>query len=182
MKKINLILLGLLVILVVAGCKSEPTPQELLLADSEIPDFIANPPISDEFLFGVGSARLGNQTESMRLSDARARTDLAMKLDVEVQSMLIDYSRIAGTENNLTSNLTFYENVSRQLTQANMSGIEVVQRGRSSDGTWWTLSRLDKHAAARLSADIIENEASLYAEWRAMEALRMMEYQLGLRE
>ena len=182
MKKFSFILMGLMIILLALGCKSDPpTPQEQLLADSEIPNFISNPPISDEFIFGVGSARLGNQTESMRLSDARARTDLAMKLDVEVQAMLIDYSRIAGTENNLTSNLTFYENVSRQLTSANMSGIEVVERGRSSDGTWWTLSRLDKHAAARLSADIIESEASRYAEFKAEEALRMMEHQLGLR-
>jgi len=93
--------------------------------------------------------------------------------------MIIDYTRIAGTEINQTTALTFYENISRQLTNATLRGVEVVQRDRSQDGTYWTLVRISKEDAAQVAAEIIESEASRYAEFKAMEALKMMEQQLN---
>jgi hypothetical protein len=169
-------LIGFLLIFAVFGCESQPTNLEL---DPNIPDFVANPPISDEYIFGVGSAKLTNTSTSMQAADSRARTDIAAKLSTEVQAMIIDYSRTAGTENNPTAALTFYESISRQLTNATLTGLEVVQRERTNDGTWWTLSRISKKDAAQVAADIIESEASQYAEFKAMEALRMMEQQLN---
>ena len=176
MKKAFVLFFALL-ILIFAGCKSDPT---LLEMDPNVPDFVANPVTSSTHLFGVGSARFSNNSsESMRAADARARTDLASKLGTEVQAMIIDYTRIAGTEINQTTALTFYENISRQLTNATLRGVEVVQRDRSKDGTYWTLVRISKEDAAQVAAEIIESEASRYAEFKAMEALKMMEQQLN---
>ena len=176
MKKIVIFMLALL-ILALPGCKSKPN---LLEQDPDVPNFVANPPVSDTHIYGVGSAKFNNNSnESMRAADARARTDLAYWIDSEVQAMLQDYTRIAGTVNNQTTALAFYENVSRQLTSATLRGVEVVQRDRSKDGTYWTLVRISKENAAQISADIIETEASMYAEFKAMEALKLMEQQLN---
>ena len=116
---------------------------------------------------------------TLQAADARARTDIAMKLDVEVQAMIIDYSRTAGTEINQTAALTFYESISRQIAQANLSGVEVVRREQTADGSYWTLARINKAEAARATAEIIDSEASRYAEFKALEALKMMEQQLN---
>ena len=177
MKKVYLFVLGLFLVLMVLGCKSKPNQLEL---DPNIPDFVANPPVSDLYIYGVGSAQFSNNSsQAMAAADARARVDLAAKLRTEVQAMIIDYSRIAGTENNQTANLTFYESISRQLTDATLRGVEVEQRDRSKDGTYWSLVRISKADAAQVAADIIESEASQYAEFKAMEALKMMEAQLN---
>jgi ribulose bisphosphate carboxylase small subunit len=97
--------------------------------------------------------------------------------------MVIDYSRTAGTENNMSSALTFYESISKQLSTANLKGLEVVKREKTKDGTWWTLWRMSKNDAAEAAVsamqDVIENEASRYAEFKAMDALKLMESQLN---
>ncbi|MCL2834462.1 MAG: LPP20 family lipoprotein [Treponema sp.] len=175
-KKAILILTGLLVALLVFGCKSKP---DTLETDINVPKFVSNPPSSDQYLYGVGSAKFSNNSsQAMQAADARARTDLATKLSTEVQAMIIDYSRIAGTENNSTANLTFYESISRQLTNTTLRGVELVERDRTTDGTYWSLVRMSKTDAAQVSAEIIDSEASKYAEFKAMEALKMMEAQL----
>ena len=177
MKKAYLVFLGLLMVLLFFGCKSKPSELEM---DENIPDFVANPPVSAEFIYGVGSARFSNSSsQSMQAADARARTDLASKLGTEVQAMIIDYSRTAGTETNQTAVLTFYESISRQLTSATLRGVELEKRERTKDGTYWSLVRISRSDAAQVTAEIIESEASQYAEFKAMEALKMMEAQLN---
>ena len=177
MKKAYLVILGLLVVLMVVGCGNKP---DTLKDDVNIPKFVASPPTDSKYIFGVGNAKFSNNSsQAMQAADARARTDLANKLSTEVQAMIIDYSRIAGTENNSTANLTFYESISRQLTNATLRGVEVVERDRTKDGTYWTLVRISKEDAAQVAAEVIESEASRYAEFKAMEALKMMEAQLN---
>ena len=176
MKKAYLVILGILVVFLAMGCGSKPPEVK---GDPNIPDFVLNPPLDDTYMYGVGSALFSNQSQAMQAADARARTDLANKLKTEVQAMIIDYSRTAGTENNQTSALTFYESVSRQLTETTLTKVDVVERKRTPDGTWWTLMRMSKADAAQSAADVITSEASRYAEFKAMEALKMMEQQLN---
>jgi hypothetical protein len=162
------------------GCKSDG--QERLAKDPTIPSIVANPPTAEDAIFGVGGAKMGNANLSLQAADARARADLSTKLSTYVEAMIVDYARSAGTDNNQAS-LTFYESISRQLTNATLTGVEVVQREQTSDGTYWTLVRMSKADAARQAADAItdvyENEASRYAEFKAMDALKMMEDQLN---
>jgi hypothetical protein len=175
MKNAFSIFLVLALVFMAVACGSQPSNLE---KDVNIPSFVANPPVSNDYIFGVGSARLNNTSLSLQAADARARTDIATKLNTEVQAMIIDYARTAGTENNQTAALLFYESISRQLTDARLTGLEVVERVRTNDGTYWTLMRISKKDAAQIAADLIESEASQYAEFKAMEALRMMEQQL----
>jgi len=177
MKKAFLVILVILTVLLAFGCKSKPSELEM---DPNIPDFVANPPVSETYIYGMGSARFSNSSaQSMQAADSRARTDLAAKIGTEVQAMIIDYSRTAGTEINQTAVLSFYESISRQLTQATLSGVEVEKRERTKDGTYWSLVRISRADAAQVSAEIIESESSRYAEFKAMEALKMMEAQLN---
>jgi hypothetical protein len=162
------------------GCKSDG--ESRIANDPNIPEFVANPPIAEDAIFGVGSAKMANPSTSMQAADARARTDIATKLNTQVQAMVIDYSRVAGTESNPSAALSFYQSVSRQLTEAKLQGIELVKREQTADGTYWTLMRISKTAAASSASEIIESEASRYAEFKAMDALKMMEDQLNKSE
>lgn len=176
MKKIMVIIMVLALGFSVLGCRSEG--QRRIDANPNIPSFVANPPISDEFIYGVGAARMANAHLTRQAADARAMTDIAMNLSVEVEAMIIDYARATGTENN-PSTLAFYESVSRLLTSTTLRGVEVVTREETADGNLWTLSRINKADAARAAAEILEQESALFAEFRAMRALEMMEYQLN---
>lgn len=180
MRKIYAVLLVLTIVFSALGCKSEG--EERLEADPNIPSFVANPPTAEDAIYGVGSAKMTSSSDALRASDARARTDIAAKLKTEVDAMIIDYTRNAGTENNQAS-LSFYESISQQLTEATLMNVEVVQREQTKDGTYWSLMRMSKSDAAASAAaaieDVYENEAARYAEFKAMDALKMMQDQLN---
>jgi hypothetical protein len=90
---------------------------------------------------------------------------------------LTDYSREAGTLNDAAS-LQLVENIGREVTNARLSGVKVLKRELSKDGTWWVLASYPKDAAKNELANVIENESSRYADFKAKEALKMLDTQL----
>jgi hypothetical protein len=146
-----------------------------------LPDFVLNPPITDGVILGIGSAKLQSDQQSMQFADSRARQDIAFQLSAQVQAMLTDYARTAGTATDTTA-LQLAENVGRQLTDNTLSGASTIKREKTKDGTWWALVSYDKAAASKLAADTtkaaIDNEAARYAEFKAMEATKLMDAQL----
>ncbi|MDR2484127.1 MAG: LPP20 family lipoprotein [Treponema sp.] len=176
MKKICLVLMVPILTVLVAGCaSSKKTAQGV---PSDIPDWFLNPPVQEDAIFGSGSAKMSDLNMSLTMAESRARQSIALTLNAYVQAMIVDYTRNAGNVDN-TSDLTFAETVGRQLTNAKLSGATVYKRGNGKDGTFYVLVSLKKADAARAASDVIESEAAKYAEFKAMEAIKMMEYQLN---
>jgi hypothetical protein len=174
MKKHCPLFLVLALALIGVGCASSPSKGG---SQADLPEFVMNPPIQEDALFGIGSAKLSTINQSMTMAESRARQSLAFQLNTNVQAMITDYARSAGTTDSQAS-LEFAETVGRQLTQATLSGTTVVNRKQTKDGTLWVLMSYRKSDAAKAAANIIENEASKYAEFKAMEALKLMDQQL----
>jgi hypothetical protein len=173
MKKPYLFLLVVAMVLTAVGCASSASGG----GQAELPDFVMNPPVQEDAIFGIGSAKLSTINQSITMAEARARQSLAFQLNANVQAMITDYTRSAGTENSMAS-LEFAESIGRQLTQTTLNGAVPVKREQAKDGTFWVLFSYSKADAAKTAAGIIENEASKYAEFKAMEALKLMDQQL----
>jgi len=180
MKKAYIVVFIFVLVFSVLGCKS--AGEKRLESNPNVASFVSDPPTDKDYIFGIGSAKLANVNQSLQGADSRARGDIATKIKVEVESMIIDYSRTAGTENNQAA-LMFYESISRQMTEATLIGVEVAKREQTKDGSFWTLMRISKANAALSAAaavnDVYENEAARYAEFKAMDALKMMEDRLN---
>jgi hypothetical protein len=174
MKKISMALICLLTVLAM-GCKS--APPDTRVSDPNVPEWLNDFPPED-VLWGIGSAKQSTDNMSLTLAEARARQNIANQLSVEVQGMITDYARDAGTINNQTS-LALAETVSRQVTQATLTGVTPITRWRAPNGTWWFRVQLKKADAAQAAAGIIDSEAARYAEFKTMEALRLMDAQLA---
>jgi hypothetical protein len=174
MKKISIALVCVLAVLAV-GCKS--VPADTRVNDPNVPEWLNEFPPED-VLWGIGSAKQSTENMSMTMAEARARQNLANQLSVEVQGMITDYARDAGTINDQTS-LALSEAVARQVTQATLTGATPITRWRSPGGTWWFRVQLKKADAAKTTADIIDSEAARYADFKAMEALKLMDAQLA---
>jgi hypothetical protein len=174
MKKIGVVLICLLTVLA-AGCKS--VPPDTRVSDPNIPEWLNDFPPED-VLWGIGSAKQSTDNMSLTMAEARARQNVANQLNVEAQGMITDYARDAGTINDQTS-LALAETVSRQVTQATLTGVTPITRWRAPNGTWWFRVQLKKSDAAQAVAEIIDNEAARYAEFKTMEALKLMDDQLA---
>ncbi|MDR3341833.1 MAG: LPP20 family lipoprotein [Treponema sp.] len=160
----------------VMGCASDPKPATDTPAG--VPDWFFNPPIQEDAIFGSGSAKMSDLNMSMTMAEARARTSISFTLNANVQAMITDYTKNAGNTNT-QSNLSFAETVGRQLTTAKLNGATVFKRGQGADGTVYVLVSLKKADAAKAATDVIDSEVSRYAEFKAMDALKMMDAQLS---
>ncbi|MDR2258136.1 MAG: LPP20 family lipoprotein [Treponema sp.] len=174
MKKLSIILICLLAVLA-PGCKS--VPPDTRVDDPNVPEWLNDFPPED-VLWGIGSAKQSTDNMSMTMAEARARQNIANQLNVEAQGMITDYARDAGTINDQTS-LALAESVSRQVTNATLTGVTPITRWRAPNGAWWFRVQLKKSDAAKAAADIIDSEAARYSEFKAMEALKMMDAQLA---
>ena len=180
MKRLSLILLLPIAAALIIGCASaQPAaaPAPATQADPTLPPWI-NDRQPEGVIWGIGQARQSSDNLSMQMAEARARVAIANTIDTSVQAMIIDYNRDAGTPENQVS-LSMQESVSRNLSQAQLRGAFVDQRWRAPDGTWWVRVEFNKADARNMLADIFESEAGLYANFRAQEALRMMDDQLS---
>jgi hypothetical protein len=178
MKKNHGVYFVLFAVILVMGCASKPDSSYAGSENPNIPEFVLNPPAEEDVIFGIGSAKLSSTNLSIAAADARARQSLAFTLQAHVQAMIVDYARDAGNQGNMAS-LELVETVGRQLTDETLTGAAVVKREQTPDGAFWVLMSCKKSDAARTAAAIIDSEAARYAEFKALEALKMMDAQLS---
>jgi len=172
MKKHYLLFAAVISLSLVMGCGTTN-----LTLGSTAPEWIDELPPAGT-IYGIGQIKLQNEGLARDTATSRARRSVAEQLGTLVQGMLTDYAREAGTLNNSTS-IQFIENVTRNIVNINVVGASPNAQKRMPDGTWWVRVALDKNAAQSIASDVIENEASRYAEFKAQEALRMLDFQLS---
>jgi hypothetical protein len=180
MKKILIPGLVLVLALLTAGCRSSPAASRPV-SDPNMPPWI-NEQAPEDLLWGIGVSSNTSISLRMTVADADGRADIARQLQTLAQGMVTNYQREAGGINN-TAALGFQESVTRQLTQANLRGaVRDVSWTTPDNKTLWVRVKISKEDAAKSVADevdkLVENEASRYAEFKAMDALRMMDTEL----
>jgi type IV secretory pathway TrbL component len=117
----------------------------------------------------------------MTTAEHRARTAIARQLQTKVQAMFTDYNLDAGNVN-AQANASLQEDVSRQITDMDVSGARPIKRWEAPDGTWWFLVEFKKSDAKSTVASILRNEEAAFAQFKAQQALDMLDYQLGKSE
>ena len=173
MKKGFVSILILVLAFLVFGCGSSPQK----VSDPSMPPWINERPPED-MLWGIGVADNAQVQMRMTMADSRARQDLSRQLQVLTQGMVTDYAREAGGINN-TAALQFSETITRQLSQATLSGAVREQVWTAPDNkTLWTRLQMSKADAAREIQKAVDSEAARYAEFKAMDALKEMDFQM----
>ena len=179
MRKGFIFVLILVTAFIAFGCKSGPAAPAAV-SDPTMPPWVNEQPPED-MLWGIGVSSNVQQQMRMTMADSGARADIARQLQTLAQGMVTDYSREAGGIDN-TAAMQFQESVSRQIAQADLQGVVRDVMWTTPDGkTLWMRLKMNKADAAKTAADqaqkAIENEGSRYAEFKAMDALKMMDQQ-----
>ncbi|MDR2518329.1 MAG: LPP20 family lipoprotein [Spirochaetaceae bacterium] len=195
MKKIRFILIAPVIAALAVGCASSKGSADKTGSESsgrgggsakggggggssDIPEWFLNPPSAEDAIYGTGSAKMADLNMSIQMAESRARQSISFTLNANVQAMITDYSRSAGTAESQTS-LVFAESVGRQVTQSRLTGAQVKNKAIGKDGTVYCLVEMKKADASKAAADIIAKESDQYAEFKAMQALDRMDYQLS---
>jgi hypothetical protein len=174
MKKFFFVLLTALSAAALLSCRSAPAGE---IKDPNVPEWI-NDFAPEDSLWGIGSARQSSDSMSMTTAEARARTSIARQLNTKVDAMFTDYMRDAGTVGSQTA-LSLQEDVSRQITSMQLNGARPLKRWKAPDNTWWCLLEYKISDAKAAMVSVFDSEAARYTEFKAEEALRMLDAQLA---
>jgi hypothetical protein len=176
MKKRYVLILALTGLVLAAACKSSP-PAPPPQANSNVPEWASEFPPED-VLWGIGSAKQSTENMSMSIAEARARQSISYQLVTIARGMITMYDRDAGTTGSEASS-HLAEEVARQLTSSQLNGAMPINRWKAPDGTWWYMVQYGKSAASQEIADVFNNEAAQFAEYKAMEAFKLADAELA---
>jgi len=183
-EKIMKRVIGVIVVLCVAfaflGCGSQTvakTTNQSSRVPSGFPDFVkdALKNVPEDVLVGIGVANNASPSQSMTISQTRARADISRQLNTMIQDMVRDYQ--ASSEIDRDAALSFQENITVALSKSTLVGSKIIHQDQTADGSVWTVVWLSKtdvakeinqaQAAAKLAVPAM---ASFSAEDRMNEA------------
>jgi hypothetical protein len=176
MKKISVLFVVIVVMALAMGCGSSPASQSGAAAPTA-PDWLEEIAPEDAF-WGIGQAKLQNESLAMETAESRARRAVAMQISVMVQGMLTDYAKESGLAESSRS-IQSIERIGRELVNMNISGATPNARKRMPDGTWWVRVSVRKADAQKSIGSIVDHEMADFAEFKADQALKMLDAQLG---
>jgi hypothetical protein len=181
MKSVSAIMVLALLGLAMVGCASSApaasgTAAPVAQQDPNLPPWIDELPPED-VLWGIGAAKQSSISMSRTTARNRAVVDIARQIDSRVKAMFTDYNRDAGTTGS-QANLSLQEDVTRTLTDVDLSGTETSANWTAPDGTYWIRVSYPKANLLKTASQIFDSEAARYAEFKADEALAIMNNEL----
>lgn len=175
MKQTLLLITVVVVAALIAGCASGPTQEQ---APPGLPSFYLNPPQADDAIYGVGSAKMSTLDTSRRMSISRAREDIAFQMNAVIQAAIVDYAQEAGVDGG-SQVISFVETISRQVTETTLQGTRTEQVEQGPDGTVYALVSYPLNGFSEAAAEAFRrNEDAAFAEFKADQALQMLDSQL----
>lgn len=179
MKKITIALLIVMVALFAVSCASAPAPIEP--DKSGLPDYVLNPPMATDAIYGVGYAKQSTMALSIKVAETNARADIASQIETTIQEAITAYAQEAGEGEN-TQLISFVETITRQITDTTLSGATPMHRDPMDDGGVWILMVYGKDSLVDSFEEVAEeferNDAAAFAEFKASQALEKLDYQL----
>ena len=165
--------------LFLAACGSSPDPAPTVQqAPPGLPSFYLNPPQADDAIYGVGSAKMSTLDTSRRMAISRAREDIAFQMNATIQAAIVDYAQEAGVDGQ-SQVISFVETISRQVTETTLQGTRTDQVEQGPDGTVYALVSYPMNSFSEAAAQAFQrNEDAAFAEFKADQALRMLDQQL----
>lgn len=183
MKKIIFALLIVMVAAFAISCASAPAPAaQMEPAKSNLPDYVLNPPIATDAIYGVGYAKQSTMALSIKVAETNARADIASQIETTIQEAITAYAQEAGVDDN-TQLISFVETITRQITDTTLSGATPMGRNPMEDGGVWVLMVYGKDALVDSFEEVAEgferNEDAAFAEFKAAQAIEKLDYQLA---
>ncbi len=144
---------------------------------SMVPKWYLNPPESKTKIYGVGASE---KTQSIQLgkttADANARTDLAVTIQVSVQSMVRTFLQQSGTMETSKA-LQFSESVSKQVVDVKLTGVRIA-RSEIVNGRYFSLAEVSMDSMKNALLSAVRDAAAQFSEEKAKEAFKDLEKEI----
>lgn len=127
------------------AAEAQPTSASVQAERDGVPAWVYEGRRDETGLYAVGSGKMSNKNNSLKMARAEARTEMARTLKVEVQSALQTYVDDTGDEKNRQSLTGMIDNA-MQRTDTMMQGSQQVDYFEDKDGSVYVLMYLPYNA------------------------------------
>lgn len=170
MKRFSLILLAGIALVLVMSCASGQV--------SGLPDFVTNPPVATDAIYGVGYGKQSTFALSRTVAQTNARADIARQIETTIQAAVNSYAQEAGVDGD-TQTIQFLETVTKEITDQTLSGATPVRMEQDKDGGVWVLMEYPKASLLQSAEQSFQrNESAAFAEFKAEQAFDKLNHEL----
>ncbi len=187
-KSVSLIALVSLVAAVFVSCASSPKEKpaeeapvvsQVIGADGvPMPAWVNKIPKSTETFYSVGYSPLKNRQQAKTAATQSARDEISRWVGTNVKNALTNYYNEAGEGDN-TQALSYFENISKQVSDQCLVGSEIEETWVDKDGGVYSLVSMPKENVGKsfenVTGDFVRNEAAAFADFKAKEALKFLD-------
>jgi hypothetical protein len=186
MRKLTLLIVAGLLFAGCAGNKPQVVSQPQVQAqapknDSDIPDFVLNPPQDAGVIYGTGIAEQQSAQLAKETADLRARKEIAAVLSQKISTMLKDFLGQAGlgTDAEVTE---LSQSVTRAITTMDLVGVTIVKRAYIK-GKMYSLAKypLDDSARKMVTDAVtksLSSKQALLSQFRAKQGFEELDKEL----
>jgi hypothetical protein len=176
--------------LLLAGCASAPAGTDYTKSTkpvnpqvpADVPDWYMETPSDGEYVYVTGMGNGSNINIALGKAKAFAQQEMSEKISAEVQSMVKNYMQESGVDENQSS-INFYESTSKTVSSNTMNGFEVLKKypyAKPGGGyTLYVLAGVKTSAVQGKVVSQIQNEESMYAEFKASQAFQALEAEVN---
>ena len=176
--------------LLLAGCASAPAGTDYTKSTkpatpevpADVPDWYMETPSDGEFIYVTGMGNGSNINVAIGKAKAFAQQEMSEQISAEVQSMVKNYMQESGVNENQNS-INFYESTSKTVSNNTMTGFEVLKKypyAKPSGGyTVYILAGVKTGTVQGEVVSQIQNEESMYAEFKASQAFQALEAEVA---
>lgn len=142
------------------------------------PAWVNKTPKSETAFYAVGYAMKSNRAISKTAAGADARDQIARWVGTSVKNALTNYTNESGEGKN-TQTLTYFENISKQVSDQTIVGAERDEVWVDQDGGVYVLESFPKANLSKsfeaVTGTFARNDAAAFAEFKAKDALSFLE-------
>ena len=177
--------------LLLAGCASAPAGTDYTKSTkpatpsvpSDVPNwFMETPSEDDEFYYATAVGDMRSMTNAINRAVQDGQRQLSESIKANVQSMVKNYTQESGV-NETTNVIEFYESVSKTVSDNVIAGLQTLKKypyEKPSGGyKAYVLVGIKKGAVQNEVLSQIQNEESMYAEFKASQAFQALEAEVG---
>jgi len=143
------------------------------------PEWVNKTPKDAENFYAIGYAKKSSKQISITAAEQDGRDQIARWVGTSVKNALTNYTNEAGEKAN-TQTITYFESISKQVAEQTLNGVERNEVWVDYEGGVYVLlmfpkANLNKAFEDETNAAFSRNEAAAFAEFKAKEALQLLD-------
>jgi hypothetical protein len=143
------------------------------------PSWVNKTPKDAENFYAIGYANKSTKQISITAAEQDGRDQIARWIGVSVKNALTNYTNESGEAAN-TQTLAYFENISKQVSDQTLAGVERNEIWVDYEGGVYVLlmfpkANLNKSFEDETNKTFARNEAAAYAEFKAKDALSFLD-------